>query len=190
MIWHRYILLIKTLSTSWDWFDIAAKSPTLDKAATALSAGQQIYNFFKPPVSQNNIKSRGFEDDEDLFVHEIDAFDNLKAQEPSTGNYGSAASVFFYIYGSKMQISGHIANPKLWKVSAQLRPPSALDSKFPAFSIPMVRIISNPVNLKTRKTYSYIDRTDCCIGTDMPILAYYLRIINIFCTLYWIKTDI
>ena len=34
------------------------------------------------------------------------------------------------------------------------------------------------------------DRTDCCIGTDMPILAYYLCIINKFCTLYWIKTDI
>ena len=138
----------------------------LDTAATALSAGQQIYNFFKPPVSQNNIKSCGFEDNEDLFVREIDAFDNLKAREPSTGNYRSAASVFFYIYGSKMQISGHIAkhlkkhlklqkkslHPKLWKVSAQLWLPSASDSKFPAFSIPMVRIISNPVNLKTRKT--------------------------------------
>ena len=65
----------------------------LDTAVTALSAGQQIYGFFHPPVGQNNIKSRGFEDDEDLFVRDIGAFDDLKAREPF--NYGSAASVFF-----------------------------------------------------------------------------------------------
>jgi hypothetical protein len=68
----------------------------LDTAATALSAGQQIYSFFHPPVDQNNIKSRGFEDDEDLFVRDIGAFDDLEAREPF--NYGSAAALRQYFF--------------------------------------------------------------------------------------------
>ena len=41
------------------------------------------------------LKSRDFEDDEDLFVRDLDAFDDLEAREP--GGVKAAKSVFFFI---------------------------------------------------------------------------------------------
>ena len=58
---------------------------------------------------QNNIHSRRFEDEEDLFVRDIDTFDDLEAREPS--KFGSAVSVFFYI-DNKTQL-----NADLWSYS-------------------------------------------------------------------------
>ena len=58
---------------------------------------------------QNNIQSRKFEDEEDLFERDIDAFDDLEAREPS--KFESTASVFFYI-DNKIQL-----NADLWSYS-------------------------------------------------------------------------
>jgi hypothetical protein len=43
---------------------------------------------------QNNLQSRGFVDGEDLFIRDLDAFDNLEARRWDIG-FGSAGSVFF-----------------------------------------------------------------------------------------------
>jgi len=42
---------------------------------------------------QNNLQSRGFVDDEDLFVRDLDAFDDLEAREPLRFNLKSAGTV-------------------------------------------------------------------------------------------------
>ena len=62
---------------------------------------------------QNNIQSRRFEDEEDLFIRDIDAFYDFKARELS--KFRSAESVFFYIY-SKTQL-----NADLWSYSKVMR---------------------------------------------------------------------
>ena len=61
----------------------------------AFDFGEKIFEH-KSKKGDRTFHSRGFEDEEDLFVRDIDAFDDLEEHEPF--NFGPVVSVFLTIY--------------------------------------------------------------------------------------------
>ena len=73
--------------------------------------GHFRYHHFVCTADRCHLQSRGFEDDEDLFVRDIDTFDDLEAREPF--DIGLAASVSLIIYNK------YLLNADLWSYSKE-----------------------------------------------------------------------
>ena len=89
LIYNKYPLNVD-LSSYREAFEFGKrifKGKHIKGFADGVDIGQQV---------ASNFQSRGFEDNEDLFGRDMDAFDDLEAREPL--NIGSAASVSLTIY--------------------------------------------------------------------------------------------
>jgi len=66
----------QALGDAWRFGEKIAKHKNTKHLMTAVDVGSQAYGAYQM------VKSRGLEDDEDLFVRDLDAFDDLEAREP------------------------------------------------------------------------------------------------------------
>jgi hypothetical protein len=62
-----------------------------------VARGNELNGIRSGHAALGGIQRRGFADEEDLFVRDLEAFDDLEAREPKFG-IANAKSVFIYIY--------------------------------------------------------------------------------------------
>jgi len=94
----------KSATAAFKWGKRLAKHKNTKKALKAAEYGQDIYN---------TVQSRGLEDDEDLFLRELDAFDDLEAREPIKFNTKSATAAFKW----GKRLAGHKNTKKALKAA-------------------------------------------------------------------------
>jgi len=69
----------KALGDAWKFGKMLSEHKNTKHLMTAVDVGTQVYG------AVQMVKSRGLEDDEDIFVRDLDAFDDLEAREPAGG---------------------------------------------------------------------------------------------------------